>query len=168
MTQNYEVTSSYEAWRKADELFPTDYEKDILASGRAGYPIYRSTADGNISWISDLGTRLEVNVIPNENSTDCTDTILIWIKDKDEPEIEIEERWTAMDVMECCIRNEFYTAGDAKEYERMLNQVRATTFSTTALYQVAKDICDHSEEQTIENVMFCLRKEAVNTFYTIK
>lgn len=56
------VNSRAEAWRKADELFPTDYEHDARASLNAGYPIYWSTASGVNAWISDLNTTLELNM----------------------------------------------------------------------------------------------------------
>lgn len=68
------VQNREEAWREADRLFPTDYIKDDRASERAGYPIFRSTADGNESWISDLGNRLEVN-------TEDGKTVNIWIEE---------------------------------------------------------------------------------------
>ena len=41
------VKSMSEAWSKVDEIFPTDYEKDSKSSERAGYPVYRSTAEGH-------------------------------------------------------------------------------------------------------------------------
>lgn len=56
------VTSIKEAWDEANRIFPTDYMKDEQSSHRAGYPIYRSTADGVNAWISDLNCRLEVNI----------------------------------------------------------------------------------------------------------
>lgn len=56
------VNSRVQAWREADRIFPTDYMKDEQASKKAGYDIYKSTADGNGSWISDLGNRLEINL----------------------------------------------------------------------------------------------------------
>ena len=34
------VKSKEEAWRKADDIFPTDYMKDDIRSNRAGYDIY--------------------------------------------------------------------------------------------------------------------------------
>ena len=77
-----EVSTMQEAWNKANELFPTDYELDSESSERAGYPIYRSTADGR--WndhISDLSTRLEVNI--------GSESINIWIKA--EVEVRAEE-----------------------------------------------------------------------------
>ena len=70
------VQNREEAWREADRLFPTDYMKDDSASSAAGYPIYKSTAEGNVSWISDLGSRLEVN-------TEDGKTINIWIEEED-------------------------------------------------------------------------------------
>lgn len=66
------VRTTKEAWEKADEIFPTDYEKNNERSDRAGYDIYESTLEGCNSWISDLGNRLEVNL---ENG----ETVNIWI-----------------------------------------------------------------------------------------
>ena len=55
--------SMKEAWEIADAMFGGDYEKDERASMNAGYPIYRSTAEGKFYWyICDLGARLEVNM----------------------------------------------------------------------------------------------------------
>lgn len=157
------VKSREEAWRATDRLFPTDYEQNDIDSRNAGYPIYTSTMEGNGSWISDLNTSLEVNVA-DENGYVKTTMINI----EAEPEITEETRWSSADVRECCIRNDFYTAGDIKAYEEMLGFVEKNDFSTKNLYKVAKDIEEHSEDQTIENVMFCLRKDAVNTFYTVR
>lgn len=72
------VNSVKEAWGIANRLFPTDYRKSYERSERAGYDIYVSTADNNESWISDLGKRLEINVV-NENGT--KDTINIQIEE---------------------------------------------------------------------------------------
>ena len=66
------VNSIKKAWEAADNIFPTDYIKDEALSLRAGYDIYLSTADGNCSYISDLGDRLEVNL-------DNGKTVNIWI-----------------------------------------------------------------------------------------
>lgn len=56
------VTSIKDAWAEANKIFPTDYKYDASRSERAGYPIYHSTAVGVNAWISDLGSRLEVNL----------------------------------------------------------------------------------------------------------
>ena len=66
------VRTVKEAWEKANEIFPTDYEKSNERSGRAGYDIYESTLEGCNSWISDLENRLEVNL---ENG----ESVNIWI-----------------------------------------------------------------------------------------
>lgn len=67
------VRTTREAWEKANEIFPTDYEKNNERSERAGYDIYESTLEGCNSWISDLGDRLEINL---ENG----ETVNIWIE----------------------------------------------------------------------------------------
>lgn len=75
------VNSREEAWKKANWMFPTDYEKDEDATTRAGYPIYRSTFKGNDSWISSLNDRLELNIY--ETSGKVT-TSTIWIEEKEQ------------------------------------------------------------------------------------
>ena len=61
--KSYTVKNRTEAWKKAAEIFPTDYEKDINSSNRAGYPVYRSNIDSMFYyWVSDLGTSLELNM----------------------------------------------------------------------------------------------------------
>lgn len=77
------VSSRREAWKLVDEAFPTDYLKDERSSEAAGYDIYRSTADGNNSWISDLGDRLEINIE--------YETINVWIEEAQFTEYQIED-----------------------------------------------------------------------------
>lgn len=77
------VASRREAWKLADEAFPTDYIIDARSSAAAGYDIYRSTADGVNAWISDLGDRLEVNIE--------YETINIWIEEPEYPEYQIAD-----------------------------------------------------------------------------
>lgn len=75
MANKIEVRSIDEAWAKVNEVFPTDYEKDEESSQRAGYPIYRSTAEGHYEdYICDLNTRLEVNIAEGNQ------TINVWIE----------------------------------------------------------------------------------------
>lgn len=58
-----EVNSRKEAWSLVDKIFPTDYIKDEVSSAGAGYPVYRSTAEGHFyDYICDLNDRLEVNL----------------------------------------------------------------------------------------------------------
>jgi len=59
------------AWGMADKIFPTDYEKDETKSAGAGYNVYRHYKLNPDCWISDLGTRLEINI--------GNTTINIWI-----------------------------------------------------------------------------------------
>lgn len=74
------ASSVNEAWNMANDIFPTDYEKDEESSQRAGYPIYRSTADGHYyDYICDLNDRLEINL------ADGNRTVNIWIEAKPEP-----------------------------------------------------------------------------------
>ena len=60
--RSYTATSRDEAWRIANDIFPTDYMQDARATENAGYPIYWSTAFGVNAWISDLNTSLELNM----------------------------------------------------------------------------------------------------------
>ena len=60
--RSYTATSRDDAWRIANDIFPTDYMLDTRASENAGYPIYCSTAFGVNAWISDLNTCIELNL----------------------------------------------------------------------------------------------------------
>ena len=76
INMNATVLTRERAWQLADELIPTDYQKDEAASKRAGYPIYKTTStDERFAGfhISDLNTRLEVNM--------GNETVMIWIKE---------------------------------------------------------------------------------------
>lgn len=74
------VTNVKEAWKTADEIFPTDYIKDEAKSIAAGYDIYTSTALGCNDYICDLGDRLEINYYETGK------TVNIWIEE--EPHFE--------------------------------------------------------------------------------
>ena len=54
------VNGKQEAWTEANRLMNYDYDYDVCASRNAGYPIY--TSKTGEEWISDLGSRLEVNL----------------------------------------------------------------------------------------------------------
>lgn len=85
------VRTVKEAWEKANEIFPTDYEKSNERSGCAGYDVYESTLEDCNAWISDLGNRLEVNL---ENG----ETVNIWI-DCESVENGAEEVTEAMETV---------------------------------------------------------------------
>ena len=83
--RHFREKSAEEAWNRVNEIFPTDYAKDEDSSQRAGYPIFRSTADGHFyDYICDLNDRLEVNLSTGE-------TVNIWIEQETEPEVAPEK-----------------------------------------------------------------------------
>lgn len=85
------VSSMKEAWSKANEIFPTDYIKDEKSSERAGYPVYRSTAEGHYyDYICDLGDRLEINLSTGK-------TINIWVEEGNNEPSEAEIRQLVAD-----------------------------------------------------------------------
>ncbi len=83
------------------------------------------------------------------------------------PEIKITRKWSLGSVRDACIKNNLYTCGDCEEYDHMLNWVERLYPSTENMYFIANDIVEHSEDQTISNVMFVLEKDAINTFFEI-
>lgn len=159
------VKNREEAWREADRLFPTDYEKDEGASQRAGYPIYRSTAAGNDSWISDLNTSIELSIVFDGGKRTKTVRIVIEL----EPEIDVVERWSSGDVRDMCIKHDWYRAGTVREYRAMLDIVDSTEPTTQNIYKIAKDILDHSDDEGlyVEAIMFEISREVVRRFYTV-
>lgn len=160
------VKNRDEAWKEANRLFPTDYEKDERSSQNAGYPIYMSTAEGENSWISDLGCTLELNI--HNKKTKGIDSIRINI----EPEPEITETitWDSSDIRNLCIKNDWYTSGDIKAYSMMLDFVENNEPTKLNIWKVAKDIMDHSSDQDlyVEAIMFEIANEVVETFYDVR
>lgn len=69
-----EVKNKEQAWKEANKLFPTDYEKDESASIRAEYDIYRHPTLNYYNRICDLGDRLEV--LTGEHGENVTN---IWV-----------------------------------------------------------------------------------------
>lgn len=74
------VVNKEAAWAIVNRLFPSDYDKDEVASTNAGYPIYRHNTLNPENRICDLGCRLEVNL--------GNDTINIWIENPEAEELE--------------------------------------------------------------------------------
>lgn len=83
------------------------------------------------------------------------------------PNIKIRRHWDADSVRQACIKNNLYTCGDNKDYERMFCLVKQLYPNFKNLYFVAKDIAEHSKGQTISNVMFILENKAVTTSFEI-
>ena len=159
------VRSREEAWMEADKLFPTDYEQDEQSTKNAGYPIFRSTADGNLSWISDLNCTLELNIY--NKKTKGIDTIRINIIP--EPEITEIVKWSSSDIRNMCIKNNWYTAGDIKAYSKMLDFVEESEPTKLNIYKTAKDIMEHSSDPDlyVEAIMFTIANDVVKTFFEV-
>lgn len=85
------VTNVKEAWKTADEIFPTDYIKDEAKSIAAGYDIYTSTALGCNDYICDLGDRLEINYY------ETGETVNIWIEEPQFEEYQIADALKVID-----------------------------------------------------------------------
>ena len=55
--------SKAEAWKIAEEIFPTDYEKNEEKSAENGFPVYHSAADiSTPMWIADYEDHLEIGI----------------------------------------------------------------------------------------------------------
>lgn len=67
-----------------------------------------------------------------------------------------------------CIENNLFTCGDDAAYQGMLNLAGDTIPTPEGLYKVATFIADHSDDETVENVMFLLANNAVYYTYQIE
>lgn len=83
------------------------------------------------------------------------------------PDIKADRRWSFDTVRTACIKNHLYTDGSCEEYSSMLERVETMNPTYENLYTVARDIKEHSEGQTITNIMFILEREAVITTFEI-
>lgn len=76
--------------------------------------------------------------------------------------------WSAASVRKACIKNDLFTIGDSKSYDRMLADVSNNPNpSDFGLFIIAKDIAEHSENQTVSNVMYILANDAVWYTFTL-
>ena len=84
-----------------------------------------------------------------------------------DPVITQTRTWSPDSVRLTCIKNDLYLMGDLDEYAAMLDRVdKNPNPSDYGLYVIAKDIAEHSEHQTITNVMYILANSAI--WYTYK
>lgn len=83
------------------------------------------------------------------------------------PDIKATRRWSDHSVQSACIKNNLYTRGTYEQYDAMLKSADVLQPTVENLYRLAKDIKEHSENQTITNVMFILEREAVTTTFEI-
>lgn len=83
MTKHIHEIGRENAIKTMNKVFPTDYIKDEKSSDRAGYDVFRSTAEGYNDYICDLGDRFEINLSNG-------DTVNIWIDNEPEPAADAE------------------------------------------------------------------------------
>ena len=89
------VTSTGEAWKEANKLFPTDYEIDEVMSLNAGYGVYRHPTLNPNNRILVLDDRLVV--LTGAYGNNITD---IWIKEPETLEQDILSRFTTAELIE--------------------------------------------------------------------
>ena len=84
-----------------------------------------------------------------------------------QPKIEATRLWSERTVRNVCVNNNLYTLGDCYEYEEMLTKVRGCHPTYESIFEIAVDIFNHSEDQTITNIMYLLENYAVFTFFEV-
>ena len=84
------------------------------------------------------------------------------------PKITEKKTWSWDDVRRARVKNNLYTSGTNEEYAAIAQIVTVTKPTTSSIYLVAKDICEHSVGQTVSNIMFILANETVTTTYKIE
>ena len=85
-----------------------------------------------------------------------------------ELDLKKDRFWSIESVRNSCIKNNLYTGGNREEYDQMLYMVSLSEPSTETLYKIAKNIKEHSDHQTISNVMYILENEAIITVFEIE
>ena len=81
-----------------------------------------------------------------------------------------EKHITAYDVRQLCIKHNYYTAGDCKDYSEMLDYVDENRHNANGvvIYNIAQDIFKHSDtDKDLECIMFELG-QIVDTFYNVE
>ena len=83
--------------------------------------------------------------------------------------IETERTWDMETVRTYCIKNQYYTCGTGKEYDSMLHFVESHKPTNNALFRVAKDIFEHSDENacSVTFIMYEMEREVIYTFFTV-
>lgn len=133
------VNSREQAWREADNLFPTDYIKDEKKSDAAGYDIYYSTCEGVNAWISDLDDRLEINLATGE-------TVNIWIEE--EPQFKECQISDALEVID----NAIYEIDD--NVNDKLAEVTGIREARNKLYDAYKEIAKILKSQHPDSELY--------------
>ena len=82
------------------------------------------------------------------------------------PKIKVIRRWDMEDIMNMCIKHNFYTRGDTRAYTKMLNYVKQKEPTPEEIYIVAVDILDHTDEnedQSITNIIERVHSSAMGS-----
>lgn len=82
--------------------------------------------------------------------------------------IKENKHWSVTGLRDMCIRHNLYNRGTNEAYNNLLDSLMLREVTIQEMYEVAKNILEHTEDNTIENVMFLLNREAINTFYEIE
>ena len=70
------------------------------------------------------------------------------MKEWDHVCLEEKRRWSMDDVRRLCVREQYYTHGTCREYDRMLTYVAEHEYPTSdEIYSVAYDIAEHSDHE---------------------
>lgn len=80
--------------------------------------------------------------------------------------VVVNSIWSGESVRSMCIRHNLYTHGNNTDYNRMLDLVDYSEPTLEMIIVIANDILKHSEDnQTLENIMYLLSNESIETFY---
>ena len=83
------------------------------------------------------------------------------------PDITATRRWSMYRMRRMCMDNDLYTSGGVSEYNNMLGFVDTTKPTYENIYLVAADINAHSENQTVENIMYLIERHVVVTMFGV-
>ena len=82
--------------------------------------------------------------------------------------IKVEKMWNFWDVREMCVNHHWYTRGNNKEYNKMLDFVEKHKPTLNNMIKVAEDIIKHSADSDLQitEVLSCLDKFTVISVYS--
>lgn len=70
------------------------------------------------------------------------------------------------DLRQLCIKNNWYTQGNCKDYENMLNMSEKDNITTNDIVAIATDIMNHSNDNERELTSYCFEIAKIcNTFF---
>lgn len=143
------VSNRAEAWEAANKMFPTDYEKDVFLSQRAGYDIYRNPAMNCYCRICDLGCRLEVTTGDNGENV-----VNIWIVEEKKTEAAKPAPHRA--IVHYTVKN----GNDQEQLQRMAADVLNYGKRVSECHHVSQEFHPDGTKRTIPTGTYCV--EALN------